>query len=362
MTPFREDTSAFENAPLMLGASRSAVVLTLAYFSLFKHPLREAELLEFIHFFAISPEEGRAAISDLVNRGILESSEGVIFLKGDSELAGVRTERERRAEEWRPRVSRSIKSLSCLPFIRGLFISGSLSKGTQDLNGDIDFLVVTAPNRLWTVQFFATLLMKLLPASLRRCYCVNYFLSQDQLTIPDRTLFSATEIAFLKPVMGREVCTRFFEQNTWIRAFYPNRSVPEGPVLDSKASTFQRMLEWPLSGTLGDHFEAWISRLFFKRIEKYLDGLPPGRNRDDFRAGPTEFKGHVRGRHDSTRLAWYERTHQLEDELGIRLVRWPWAMPEGHGKVPSGLANTNERHARRVIPLSIKGRRPQPPR
>lgn len=362
MAPFREDTAAFEDAPLVLGAASSSMVLTLVYFSLFRHPLREEELLSYTHFYAISREAGLAAIRNLIDRGILESSGGLLCLRGDWALVKVRAEREARAEAWQPRVSRSIRTLSRLPFLRGLFISGSLSKGTQDPDGDIDFLVVTAPNRLWTARFFVSILLKLKPRAHRSNYCVNYFLSEDHLPIPDRTLFSATEIAFLKPALNPEVCAAFFEQNDWIRTFYPNWTPPEGPKPARRASRFQRLLEWPLAGALGDLFEARISRWYFKRIGRYMDHLPPGKTPADFRVGPKEYKGHDRGRHEQTQRGWHERVHRLEADLGIRLIRWPWAMTLAtRGGVPA-IIRPRGTSPRSVMPLKVTGRRALPPR
>jgi len=325
MTPFRPDNAEHADSPFYLAAASSSMVLTLAYFSIFRHPLREEELLTYTHFYAISREEGRAAIRSLLDQGILESCEGLLCLSGDRHQVPIRMEREARAMQWQPRVRRSIRVLSHLPFLRGLSISGSLSKGTQDPDGDIDFLVLTAPNRLWTARFCASLLLKLLPKTQRENFCLNYFLPEDRLSIQDRTLFSATELAFLKPVLNGELLAAFFELNPWVARFYPNWEPPQEGTPGLGRSLLRRLAEWPLSGALGDRVEARISRWFIHRLNRQMRVMPMGQSSAEVRLDARVYKGHTKGNHGKTRQAWQERVERLETELDIRLIRWPWA-------------------------------------
>ncbi len=361
MNTYRRDSTAFKDDPLVLGAASSSIVMTLAYFSLFQHPLLEEELLTYSHFYAISREDALAAIRSLVARGILETHDGLLCLHGEGALARIRAERVARAAPWHQKSLRSIQVLSRLPFLRGLFISGSLSKGTQDPNGDIDFLLLTAPNRLWTARFFASLLLKLMPRSHRCNYCLNYFLPEGQLEIPDRTLFSATEVAFLKPVLNARTCAAFFEQNTWTRTFYPNWQPPTGPPSAPPSSVFQRAFEWPLAGHLGNLFESWISRWYENRLRTMSQLLPP-KAAADFRYGPSEYKGHNKGRHDQIRQRWVERVNGLEADLGICLIRWSWTLRASWKPLPRPLRSqrAREQFTRRLVPLKITGWRLQP--
>jgi hypothetical protein len=334
--------------------------MTLAYFSLFRHPLTEEELLTHAHFHAISREDGRTAIRTLVDRGIVESINGLLCLQGESDLVHARAERVERAVPWHKQAEHSVRVLSRLPFLRGLFISGSLSKGTQDPDGDIDFLVLTAPNRLWTARFFASILLKAMPRAHRRNFCLNYFLSEDQLEIRDHTLFSATEVAFLKPVLNDKICAAFFEQNGWVRPFYPNWQPPTGPTPAPHPPFFQRLLEWPWAGFLGNLFESRISRWYFNRLERTLSQLPPERSRADVRYGPRELKSHTKGFHEQVRQRWVERLSAAEADLGIHLIRWPWAaaLASWHSEYRTDHRLRHEDQASQpVLPLKLTGRR-----
>jgi hypothetical protein len=360
MTPIWPDNAAFEDAPLHLAAASSSMVLTLAYFSVFKHPLREEELLAYTHFYAISREEGKAAIRSLLDRGILESKRGMLCLRGDGSMAAIRVEREARAALWKPRVEQSIRVLSHLPFLRGLSISGSMSKGTQDPDGDIDFFVLTAPNRLWTTRFFASLMLKFMPRVKKEHYCLNYYLPEDRLSIPDRTLFSATEVAFLKPVLNGELLCAFFEMNPWVKAFYPNWQAPASSVPGLPRPLLQRIAEWPLSGILGDLVEAQVSRWFIRRLNRQMGALPQDHSASEVRFRQKEYKGHTKGHHEKTHQAWLHKVERLETDLGIQLIRWPWAEAWTSRKVEAGASHFQGplvALSRPVLPLKVTSRR-----
>ena len=51
--------------------------------------------------------------------------------------------------------------ISKFPYVEGVGISGSLSKGYYDDDGDIDFFIITSPKRLWIARTFLILYKKL---------------------------------------------------------------------------------------------------------------------------------------------------------------------------------------------------------
>jgi hypothetical protein len=317
--------AAVENAPLMLGPETSSLVLTLAYFSIFKHPLCEEELISNAHFVPMPSSVGRNAIHTLLQQGILERSEGFVCLCGENALAEIRADRTSRAILWQKHIEPAVQAMSHIPFLRGLLISGSLSKGTQDVDGDIDFLVLTTADRLWTARFFASLGLRLIPKHKRKHYCLNYWLPENNLFISDRTLFSATEIAFLKPAMNADLCKKFFEENHWVKSFYPNWKPPEDLVATRKISYGKRMLEWLLSGSPGDLLESIVRRLLmhrYKRVIRLYQSDQAGNT--DARIELSEIKGHGRARSKGYKRMYYNRLDALESELGIRLTRWAW--------------------------------------
>jgi len=309
----------------MLGTDTSSLVLTLAYFSIFQHPLREEELLSNAHFVPMPSSVGRDAIHTLVRQGILERSEGFVCLRGENALAGIRADRTGRATMWQKHIEPAVQTISQIPFLRGLLISGSLSKGTQDVDGDIDFLVLTTADRLWTARFFASLQLRFIPKYKWTHYCLNYWLPENNLFVSDRTLFSATEIAFLKPVMNADLCKKFFEENNWVKSFYPNWKPPEDLVATRKPSYGKQLLEWLLSGSLGDLFESRVRRWLMNRYKRIIHRYQSDQaGNTDARIEFSEIKGHGKARNKGYKRKYYERLDALESELGIHLNRWAW--------------------------------------
>jgi hypothetical protein len=91
------------------------------------------------------------------------------------------------------------------PFVRGIGISGSLSKNYADEDADIDFFIITSRNHLWIARTFLHGLKKLsFLVGKQDWYCMNYFIDEEALVIAEKNIFTATEVVTLKPVCGEK--------------------------------------------------------------------------------------------------------------------------------------------------------------
>ena len=71
---------------------------------------------------------------------------------------------------------KAAKLLAAFPFIKGIAVSGSLSKNFADKDSDIDFFIVTAANRLWVARTFMHLYKKFtFLIGRQHWFCMNYF-------------------------------------------------------------------------------------------------------------------------------------------------------------------------------------------
>lgn len=113
--------------------------------------------------------------------------------------------------------------LKHFPFVRAIFVSGELSKGVATESSDIDFLIITAANRLWLCRSFFPIFKRLLPKRYRRLLCFNTFITEDSLTFSEQTVYSAIELATLRPLyVTNDLGNRLFYENRWISTFLPN--------------------------------------------------------------------------------------------------------------------------------------------
>lgn len=110
--------------------------------------------------------------------------------------------------------------ISKFPFVESVGVSGSLSKGYYDNESDIDFFVITKHNKLWVCRTLLMMYKKLFLLNSRKYFCVNYFVSSEQLEIEEKNRFTATELKTLIPMQGKHSFQKFYEQNTWVKNYF----------------------------------------------------------------------------------------------------------------------------------------------
>ena len=127
----------------------SELAAVLAYYDLFDYPLTLAELQRFVP--KRDAGETRHALQQLLRAGAVFRSGDFYALRDDPGLARRRLVANHRAEPLLARAEKLSRALVRFPFVRAVLISGSLSKGCAAPGADIDYFIITAPGRLWTV-------------------------------------------------------------------------------------------------------------------------------------------------------------------------------------------------------------------
>ncbi len=179
------------------------------YFDVFRHPLRVDELV------ALCGEDVEPAVGEAVASGVIEREGVWVFRAGRSGDRTRRLERTAEAErQWR-RVQHAGSLLARLPYVRGVLVTGGLSKQSALPGGDVDFMLLVEPGRVWTVKLGLHLLRRALPGALRESLCTNYLLATDALPIAGKSMFHAVELATAVPLFGPEACTALLEANAW---------------------------------------------------------------------------------------------------------------------------------------------------
>lgn len=309
-----------------LDAKASAVIHTLAYFSMFSHPLSEAELAKYMQFSHVPVVDLSETLSKLTAMRMIGHLNGFYFLAGQQQFVEFRIERNKRAELWKNKIDRAVRVMSSLPFVEALALSGSLSKGTQDADGDIDFLVLTRPGRAWTFHFFFLALLKFLPKSLKKHLCANLILSADKTSIRRRSLFSATEIITLRPQTNSALWKDFFNENSWATEFYPEWVPTKHAEREALVSRPARaFVDRAMSGGFGDWceevLERWMSKRIRQKENRKYKGDPLHRrwlNSDEI--------GHPPLRQQKLEESWEAALGSFERRHSVRLVRWQWEL------------------------------------
>lgn len=201
---------------------KAAVIHTLGYFNLFKHPLTRNELRAFLSV-EISQEKLNAVVDALLAEGAVSETGGFVQLATSPDLAALRQPKEERARMWLRKVPRYAGIIARFPFVRAVAVSGSISKLSATENADVDFFIVTAKNRLWIARTLLHLFKKLtFITGHQHLFCMNYFVDESRLALPQENIFTAIELYTLIPVYNGSLVQQLKAANPWVRTLLPN--------------------------------------------------------------------------------------------------------------------------------------------
>ncbi|MBI3510218.1 MAG: nucleotidyltransferase domain-containing protein [Bacteroidetes bacterium] len=322
-----------ENLSTSLSATAVAVINTIIYFDIFRHPLTTDEIHRYCQWNNPSLSEVAFAIEEFSAKGILEEKNGFWFLSGKEEYVDLRGERMARALRFQKKAKRFSSFISSFPFVEAVFISGSLSKGTMDRNSDIDYFIITRPGRLWVARTFLVLFKKVFLLNSKKYFCVNYFVDSHDMSIPDRNLFVATEIIFLKAMRGGMLCEKFLQENKWAELFYPNtekKVMEESPGV--RSTLLKRMMEKIFSGKSGDRLDNRFWKMTLRRWKRKFPEKDPEVFENKFRSKKNTSKHHPNGFQQKVISELSNRRYFLESKhrISIPAANWEWkiAKPE----------------------------------
>jgi len=283
------------------------------YFSVFHYPLTHDELYE-NSAISISKETFEKDLDTLIKGSFLRK-EGEFILINDLSAADISKRKlgNEGAKNIMPTAFKYSQIIGTYPFVEGVFLSGALSKNYYDEKGDIDFFIVTKPNRLWLCRTFLILRYKLLPRSLKKFWCVNYFISSNNLIIPDINVFTGTELAFLYPTVNYPLYKKLVEQNNWYKERFPNKSIASGDTSVSTPSPLKkRIVEGLLSGRFGNWLDTQLLELTLKHWRKKY----PEKSETDFnlqfRSRKDVCKRHTHGFQNKILIIWENKTREFE--------------------------------------------------
>jgi len=248
---------------------RPSILKVLAYFDLFNYPLSLEEIQFFLDRETHGPCLAKELDSLIVQKHLFKSGR-FYSLKNDPQLALRRIKGNQHADQLLLIADKISRFLYQFPYVRGIGISGSLSKHFADEDADIDYFVITKRNRLWIARTMMHLYKKW--SFLRghqHWYCMNYFIDEEALEIEEKNIFTATELITLLPVCGNGGLVRFFDANNWVTSFLPHyKDRPSTTPPNPPAGFWKRTLEKVLNGRTGDRLDDFFCRLTSSRWNK----------------------------------------------------------------------------------------------
>lgn len=263
-------TSALETPRIRAHTSlQIKLVEVLAYFDIFNFPVTENEICNLL---GLSSLEFLQEIIPLLNQKTCFCHQDYYSacMQVD-ELVTLRKQREVLAKDYFKQLKKYSRIISCFPFVRGVAVSGSLSKGVMQKDGDIDFFVVTAPGKLWLCRSLLILYKKIMLLNSHKYFCLNYFIDTNNLTIIDKNIFTATEIFYLLPVYSENnTMTDFFKSNGWALSYFEENTDRVSDYYVENNSRVKKILEKIFSNSIGSRLEKMLHRLTLRKwLQKF---------------------------------------------------------------------------------------------
>ncbi len=231
---------------------------------------------------------------------------GFWVIKKKEFLAEQRIVRQKTSLSKIKNLQRWVNLIKCLPFIRGVFVAGTLAFQTSSKNSDWDVLIIMKKNRIWLGRLILTAFLfifnkKRTQFKIKDKVCLNHFLTENNLIPQIRNEYTASEYGFIFPILGKKLFNDFIRLNwNWLRRFSANFEVGndfEGGFLveERKAGEIRNLLEMFLeflgiAKILNQICKKWMIKRIEKNPETFKDGAVVIYNDGELAFWP-DFKG-----------------------------------------------------------------------
>jgi hypothetical protein len=239
------------------------LVSPILYFDIFNYPLSLSEIHSYTKL-KIEPEvKLKQWLAFFVELDLIQYADGFYGIKNIENNISRRKLGNVMAKTVLAKAEKYISLISKFPFVRAIFISGSLSKNYADVNSDVDYFIVAQKNRLWVCRTLLVVFKKIFLFNSKKYFCVNYFVGTDNLEIPDKNIFTATEIATLLPVHNQQVYHTFLSSNKWVFDFFPNKQ--NNAISHDSINMSTNYFEFIFAGKFGNWLDDFFMRVTLSR-------------------------------------------------------------------------------------------------
>lgn len=292
----------------------------MAYYDIFSYPLTANEIYYNLGDNHTSPEVIKSELESL-------SSDHIVYRKGEffqlnnNDNYIHRRKTGNKLAEKRLKTARRVSGfISRFPFIRGILLSGSISKGFMEEDSDIDYFVITHPNRVWFSRLMLMVFKKIFLFNSKKIFCINYFVDSENLEIQEKNIFTATELVTLLPTFGPDIYEELYRKNIWVKEFYPNFPKREtNKVLDRKTGIIKSLLENILGKKLGDKVDDFAMALFEKFNKSKYKDYDKEEFKLAFKSSKKESKHHPKFFQKTVLQEFDRKIKSLEESLKISL-------------------------------------------
>jgi len=198
-------------------------IMSIIYHDIFDYPLSFGELIK---WRAKGGLKSKALTPTIIRR------KGQFLIDGkDSSL--IKKVMKKRVSVRKLKLAKAVAiTLSRIPTIEMVGVTGALAMQSADEVSDIDLMIITSKDALWSTRLLTYFMLAIFRVGVRRPgksnnkdkICLNIWLDESQLKWKkgDRNYYTAHEIAQVVPVFDRGVYSKFISENSWVSDYWPN--------------------------------------------------------------------------------------------------------------------------------------------
>lgn len=258
-----------------------SILFTICYFDVFDYPVTSFEVWRYLFAYKAPLDQVILKLDELIRQGRIEMKNGFYFLPERSNLVRSRQIKYDISEKFWNRAILAAKILSYIPFIKMISIVNSLAFFNCDKESDIDFLIITEKNKIWTARALSSILLHIL--GLRRHgkkvakrICLSFYISEEKMNLDyiaqDKLgFFVAFWIAQMASIISfQQTFEKFRAANTWVYYFLPNsgHNITDYYINFKRPFLSKIIKKWTEILLKNDFFENTARKIQLKQIER----------------------------------------------------------------------------------------------
>jgi predicted nucleotidyltransferase len=245
-----------------------SILKVIAYFDVFNYPLKKEEIISFLDA-PYTKDQIKEAMFFLLEKEIIFRFDEFFSLQNNYRWIQRRIEGNERAKNQLRTAQKIAAFLFRFPYVRSVAVSGSLSKQFADEKSDIDFFIITAPDRLWIARTFMHFFKKLtFLAGRQHWFCMNYYIDEEGFEIREKNIYTATEIVTALPLRGHDVFQKFLDNNSWIEKYFPHNKIDKNREQKRQITLLKPLAELLLNNKIGNWLDKTLMKITIKRWRK----------------------------------------------------------------------------------------------
>jgi len=267
---------------------QKSILSTLVFFDIFDRPLTLEELYLYLYKTKASKTILQKEIKELISKGKIGKLGDWYFLPGRLKFLQEYPNKQQLTKKLITKVNKKLWKLKNVPFVQMIAIVNSVAFSVPHKDSDIDILVITRRDRLYTTRFFLIRFLKIFGVhpktenDVAGKVCTSFLIDKTHLNLDSIKLDNVSDIYLdfwlpaLDPVYGQDAYQDFIASNKNILAKFPNFNLKQKHIVDNwyfsdfeQKNWLTRIWEYFFCGLFGDLIERYIAQYYTQQLKQF---------------------------------------------------------------------------------------------